>query len=81
MHNVVDIFPEVVVVLNVADETTLSILVEDKALEVAYITLVEHIVVIATLFISQLCEGVDNNTEDNVEANNVDDDLESHIMY
>ena len=81
MHYVVDVLPQVVVVLNVPDEATLCILVEDQSLEVAYITLVKHIIVIATLLISQLGESVYDNTENDVQTNDVDDDLEGHIMH
>jgi hypothetical protein len=84
MDDVEHVLPEVVIVLNVLVETalaTFAVVVEDKFLDVADIADVLHVIVISTNGVSQRGEGVNNNTENNVQARDIDNNLETSIMH
>lgn len=69
------------VLLDVSSKTALDGALEDQVLQVANVASVVRIEIILTLLISQLSERVHHNSEDNVQANNVDNDLESCVVY
>lgn len=70
------------VFLDVSFEATIrAALVKSKAVDVADVAAVKHVIIVHTLFISQLGECVHDNTENDVQADDVDDDLESGIVH
>ena len=80
MDNIVNILPQVMIMIYVLIESTFTILIKHEFLNITNIAPVFHVVIVDALFISQTSEGVYNNTEDNIETNNVNYDLESSIM-
>ena len=80
VHDVVDVLPQIVVVLNVSLETALLLLLKDESLEVANITHIVHVLFVLFLLVSQRGKRVNDDSEDDVEANDIVDDLEEEIV-
>jgi len=74
VNYVVDVVPQVVVLRNVSREAALRTLVKSKSVKTADKTHICHVFVSELLLVSELGEGVDDNTEQNVH----DDDLHNY---
>jgi len=84
MNDVEYVLPKVVIALDVLVETSLStfaVIIENEFLDVADVADVLHVIVVSTNGVSQTSKGVNNNTKDNVQTGNVDNNLETCIMY
>lgn len=71
MHYVVNILPQVMVFADMACEATLALLIKSEAFEMADETLVVLVGLHEILLFSQLCECVDDNTEEDVVKDNL----------
>tara|TARA_B110000285_G_scaffold224722_1_gene281902 strand:- start:836 stop:1141 length:306 start_codon:yes stop_codon:yes gene_type:complete len=58
-----------------------TILVKDQAVEIADVASVQHVIVVSALLVSQLSECVDDNSENDIQADDIDNDLEGGIMH
>lgn len=84
MNDVEYVLPKVVIALDVLVETSLStfaVVIENEFLDVADVADVLHVIVVSANGVSQTSKGVNNNTKDNVQTGNVDNNLETCIMY
>lgn len=79
MDDVVDVVPEVVVLADMSGEAALRLLVESKSLEVAYVAFVVLVLVHEVLLLSELGEGVNDNTKEDVVEDNLDDQEERDV--
>ena len=80
MDNIEHILPLVVILLNMPLKPSISILVEDESFKVADVTDVVHVFIILGFLISQSSKRVNNNTENDIETDDVDDNLEGGIV-
>jgi len=80
MHDIEDVLPQVVVCLDMSIKAAFRVLVEDEPLKVADKANIVHVFVVLLLLISQGCERVHNNSEDNVQADDVDHNLERGVV-
>ena len=69
------------ILLNVSSKSALTRALKDKILKIANVASIVCVEVIFSLLITQLCERIYDNTEDNVQANDVYNDLETRIMH
>lgn len=69
------------ILLNVSSKTALTRALKDQILKIANVASIVCVEVIFSLLITQLCERIYDNTEDNVQANDVYNDLETRIMH
>ena len=69
------------ILLNVSSKTALTWALEDQILKIANVASIVRVEVIFSFLITQLGERIYDNTEDNVEANDVYNDLETRIMH
>lgn len=67
--------------LNMACKATFDCSFENQILEIAYVASIVRIEIVLTFLVTQLCKRVDDNTEDNVQTDNVHDDLEASIVH
>ena len=68
--------------LNVSMETALlATSFKGQHLQIADEASIVHIKIILAFLISEFGERVDDNTEDNIETNDIDNNLESHIVH
>ena len=69
------------ILLNVSSKSALTRALKDQILKIANVASIVCVEVIFSLLITQLCERIYDNTEDNVQANDVYNDLETRIMH
>ena len=69
------------ILLNVSSKTALTWALEDQILKIANVASIVRVEVIFSFLITQLGERIYDNTEDNVQANDIYDDLETRIMH
>ena len=81
MDNIEDILPKVVVCLNMSVKTAFRVLFKNQSLKVANIANIVHVFVILSLLVSQSSKGVDDDTKDNVQRDDVDDNVERTVMH
>jgi hypothetical protein len=76
MNNIEHILPEIMILLNVPLESTFRILIKDETLKITNIANVVHVLIILGLLISQCSKRVNNNTENDIETDDIDNNLE-----
>ena len=81
MNNIEHILPEIVIFSNMPGEATVSSSFEDKVLDVADVASVERIEIIFGFLITKLGKRVYDDSENDVQTDDVDNDLESSIMH
>ena len=80
MHDVIYVAPQVVVFRNVPFEATFRVPVECESIEVADKAYVHHVVFNELLLFSELGKRIDDDTEQDVEQNDLYQNQESHVM-
>lgn len=80
MHDVIYIVPEAVIKLNMAFKPAKLLLLELKAQLVADITVIRFVEVHSSFLFSEICKGINDNTKENVQENNLDQDMEGSIL-
>lgn len=81
MYDVEDILPEVVILFYVFGEAALNCTIKDEILQIANITSVMCVKVVFAFLVTQFCERVYNNSEDNIQTNDIDNNLKTSIMH
>jgi len=81
MDDVVHIWPQIMIFLNVPHKTTLlATSFKYKHLQIANVASIIHIFIILALLISEFSERVDDNTKYDIEADDIHNDLERHVV-
>ena len=80
VNDVKDIFPQVVVMSDVAQKASLLIGFKHKSFIVANETNIVHVIVICWFLISKGGEGIYNNTKNDIQTDDVNNDLECGVM-
>jgi hypothetical protein len=79
MYDVVDVVPQVVILCDVTSETALSTFIESEAIEAADETDVSHIFIAELLLVTKLCEGINDDTKQNVHDDDLDNNEETNV--
>jgi hypothetical protein len=79
MHNIKNIVPQVVVLVDMPVKAT-AVSVKESLLDVADEAHILHILLLLPLLVSQLGERVDDDTEQEIQHHNDDQDVEREVV-